>query len=116
MSQASDLQKLAAWLFIKHMLTPENTAEFAIVTGYMPVRPSAYDLPEYLDFLEGPTTAAKVHQATAKYAQQGYEYFVDAAWAGSSNVRTECQTALSQILVDKANIEQALQEAVNRIG
>ena len=116
MSQASDLQKLAAWLFIKHMLTPENTAEFAIVTGYMPVRQSAYDLPEYLDFLEGPTTAAKVHQATAKYAQQGYEYFVDAAWAGSSNVRTECQTALSQILVDKANIEQALQEAVNRIG
>lgn len=116
MSQASDLQKLAAWLFIKHMLTPENTAEFAIVTGYMPVRQSAYDLPEYLDFLEGPTTAAKVHQATAKYAQEGYEYFVDAAWAGSSNVRTECQTAISQILVDKANIETALQEAVNRIG
>jgi len=116
MSQASDLQKLAAWLFIKHMLTPENTAEFAIVTGYMPVRQSAYDLQEYLDFLEGPTTAAKVHQATAKYAQEGYEYFVDAAWAGSSNVRTECQTAISQILVDKANIETALQEAVNRIG
>lgn len=116
MAQASDLQKLAAWLFIKHMLTPENTAEFAIATGYMPVRQSAYDLPEYLDFLEGPTTAAKVHQATAQYAQQGYEYFVDAAWAGSSNVRTECQTAISQILVDKANIETALQEAVNRIG
>ena len=48
MSQASDLQKLAAWLFIKHMLTPENTAEFAITTGYMPVRQSAYDLPDYL--------------------------------------------------------------------
>lgn len=116
MAQASDLQKLAAWLFIKHMLTPENTAEFAIATGYMPVRQSAYDLPEYLDFLEGPTTAAKVHKATAKYAQEGYEYFVDAAWAGSSNVRTECQTAISQILVDKADIEQAIQEAVNRIG
>ena len=116
MSQASDLQKLAAWLFIKHMLTPENTAEFAITTGYMPVRQSAYDLPEYLEFLDGPTTAAKVHQATAKYASEGYEYFVDAAWAGSSNVRTECQTAIAQILVDKANIAQALQEAVNRIG
>lgn len=116
MSQASDLQKLAAWLFIKHMLTPENTAEFAIATGYMPVRQSSYDLQDYLDFLEGPTTAAKVHQATAKYASEGYEYFVDAAWAGSSNVRTECQTAISQILVDNANIATALQEAVNRIG
>ena len=116
MSQASDLQKLAAWLFIKHMLTPENTAEFAITTGYMPVRQSAYDLPDYLDFLDGPTTAAKVHKATAKYAAEGYQYFVDAAWAGSSNVRTECQTAIAQILVDKANIAQALQDAVNRIG
>lgn len=116
MTQASDLQKLAAWLFIKHMLTPENTAEFAIVTGYMPVRQSAYDLPDYLDFLDGPTTAAKVHKATSKYASEGWEYFVDAAWAGSSNVRTECQTAIAQILVDKTNIAQALQEAVNRIG
>ena len=116
MSQASDLQKLAAWLFIKHMLSPENTAEFAITTGYMPVRQSAYDLQDYLDFLDGPTTAAKVHKATSKYASEGYQYFVDAAWAGSSNVRTECQTAIAQILVDKANIAQALQEAVNRIG
>ncbi len=118
MAQASDLQKLAAWLFIKHMLTAENTAEFAIATGYMPVRSSAYELPEYLDFLDSSTVnlAARVHKATARYASEGYEYFVDAAWAGSSNVRTECQTAISQILVDKTNIAQALQDAVNRIG
>ena len=68
MSQASDLQKLAAWLFIKHMLTPENTASFAITTGYMPVRSSAYELQDYKDFLNGPTLAAQVHQATAKSA------------------------------------------------
>ena len=116
LSQASDLQKLAAWLFIKHMLTPENTAEFAITTGYMPVRQSAYELQDYLDFLNGPTIGAKVHQATSKYASEGWEYFVDAAWAGSSNVRTECQTAIAQILVDKANIATALEDAVKRIG
>lgn len=116
MSQASDLEKLAAWLFIKHMLLPENTAYFATQTGYMPVRQSAYDTEEYLAFLEGPTTAAKVHKATAQYTSDGWEYFVDAAWAGSSNVRTECQTAIAQILVDKASIAQALQDAVNRIG
>ncbi len=116
MAQASDLQKLAAWLFIKHMLTPENTAEFAIATGYMPVRASAYELDDYLDFLEGPTTAAKVHQATSKYASEGWSYFVDAAWAGSSNVRSECQTAMIQILVNKTDVKQALEDAVKRIG
>lgn len=116
MSQASDLEKLAAWLFIKHMLTPENTAEFAIVTGYMPVRSSAYELQDYIDFLEGPTTAAQVHKATSQYAKEGWNFFVDAAWSGSSNVRTECELAMKQILVDKTTVSQALEDAVGRIG
>lgn len=116
MAQASDLQKLAAWLFIKYMLQPEKTADFAMVTGYMPVRQSAYELQDYLDWLEGPTNAAKVHKATAKYAAEGWNYFVDAAWAGSSSVRNECETAMIQIMVNKADINQALQDAVGRIG
>ena len=117
MSQASDLQKLAAWLFIKHMLTPENTAEFAIATGYMPVRQSAYELQDYLDFLQyDKGTAATVHKSTVKYANEGWTYFVDAAWAGSSKVRTECEAAIATIIIDKADIKQALEDAVGRIG
>lgn len=116
LTQASDLQKLAAWLFIKYMLTPEKTAEFAIDTGYMPVRSSAYENEDYLDFLDSPNLAAKVHNATAKYAQGGWNYFVDAAWAGSSKVRTECTTALGQILVDKVEISKALADAKGNIG
>lgn len=116
MAQASDLEKLAAWLFIKYMLQPEKTAEFAMVTGYMPVRQSAYELQDYIDWLAGPTNAAKVHNATAQYASNGWEYFVDAAWAGSSTVRNECETAMIQILVNQTDINQALQDAVGRIG
>lgn len=115
-SQASDLEKLAAWLFIKHMLTPENTEYFAEKTGYMPVRSSAYELDAYKDFLDGIQIAATVQKATASYASNGWNYFVDAAWAGSSDVRTECETAISTILVDKADIQQALNDAVKRIG
>lgn len=116
MSQASDLEKLAAWLFIKYMLQPEKTAAFAIATGYMPVRSSAYEDQDYLDFLESPAIAALVHKATSEYSKNGWNYFVDAAWAGSSDVRTECQTALAQILVDKTDIAKALADAKGRIG
>lgn len=119
-SQASDLEKLAAWLFVKHCLTPENTADFAIRTGYMPVRASAYELAAYKDFLENPTpdniATSKVHNATKAYSGNGWNYFVDAAWSGSNKVRTEVGTAVSQILVYNADVQTAFDEAVARIG
>ena len=115
-AQASDLEKLAAWLFIKYMLEPENTERFAEGTGYMPVRSSAYELPAYKTFLESYSLAATVQNATSAYSKNGWNYFVDAAWAGSSDVRTECETALSTILVDKTDIQKALNDAVGRIG
>lgn len=114
-SQASDLEKLAAWLFIKYMLTPENTAKFSMATGYSPIRQSAYSLPEYTEFLEGDTTAAKVLQVVSQYTANGWHYFVDAAWAGSSTVRDECGVALSNILVDGAKVQEAIDAAIDRI-
>lgn len=119
-SQASDMEKLAAWLFIKHCLTPENTAKFAMGTGYMPVRASSYELEEYEEFLNNPIPAqintSKVHKATAAYSTGGWEYFVDPAWAGSSKVRSEVGTAVTQILVNKETVAKAFEDAVNRIG
>lgn len=117
MSQASDLQRLAAWLFIKHMLKPENTAKFAINTGYMPVRKSAYELDDYKDFLANKKILnARIHKACAQYATGGWNYFVDPAWAGSSKVRKTCEVAIAQILVDKKDIDTALQDAIDGIG
>lgn len=116
-SQASDMEKLAAWLLIKHFLTPENTARFAMATGYLPVRASAYELQEYVDFLNDETQdTAKVHKAAAAYSANGWQYFVDPAWSGSNKVRNEAGTALTQILVYKTDVQQAINDAINRIG
>jgi|GEM_PF-1152808 len=41
-SSASANEKLFAWLFIKWLTTTENTARWAMDTGYLPVRLSAY--------------------------------------------------------------------------
>lgn len=41
-SNASSSEKLYAWLFIKYLLDTDNTAKWAMSTGYLPVRLSAY--------------------------------------------------------------------------
>lgn len=45
-------QKLAAWLYMKYLTNPENTAYFSMQTGYMPVRNSAINSEEYKKFLK----------------------------------------------------------------
>jgi multiple sugar transport system substrate-binding protein len=121
-SQATDLEKLAAWMFIKHCLTPENTTQFAIATGYMPVRLSAYDSQEYKDFLDPETrtpaqiATSKVHNGVKAYSDGTWNYFVDAAWSGSGKVREEVGTAVVDILVRKMNVAKAFADAKNRIG
>lgn len=41
-SAASTAEKLYAWLFIKYLTNTDNTAKWAMSTGYLPVRLSAY--------------------------------------------------------------------------
>lgn len=115
MSQASKLEKLAAWLFIKHCLTPENTAKFAIDTGYLPVRKSATLLPVYQQFLNNPTADQKAFSSVSKvvtdYHTNNWEFFVDPAWNGSSLVRQEVDIAINNILVNGIDVQKAFNDA-----
>ncbi|MBU0997576.1 MAG: extracellular solute-binding protein [Firmicutes bacterium] len=45
---ATAAQKLYAWLFIKYLISTDNTAKWAMNTGYLPVRLSAYSSEEQL--------------------------------------------------------------------
>ncbi len=134
LSQADDYQRMAAWLFIKHCLSLEGTIEFAVGTGYFPVRNSAYNYnPEiaegeseindkakvYYDFLTTPTieqiAKSKVAQVIQSYKELGYVYYVDPAWSGSADVRVEVGVAMEQIVIDKLAIQTALTDAKNRV-
>lgn len=42
----------AAWKFIRFMTSPEISAEFAMATGYLPVRKSAINGPNYKNFIK----------------------------------------------------------------
>lgn len=49
---ATDMQKQAAWEYIKFLTNTENTAYFAAETGYIPVRVSAQEDPVFAKVLE----------------------------------------------------------------
>lgn len=48
----SEQEMIASWLFAKFMLEPEKTAEFALQSGYAPVRHSAYETEIWNDYLD----------------------------------------------------------------
>ncbi len=111
-------QKLVAWLFMKHLMSTDVTVDFAIQTGYLPVRVSGYETDRYEQFinqtLPGMTTVQKSNALSAKaaYAQSTF-FFYDPAFVGSSKARNEVGIAFQRIVTGDGNISAALQAAYN---
>ena len=119
-AQSTDLERMAAWMLIKHFLEPENIAKFSMETSYFPQRSSVYDLPSYQSFLTNPPIAYITHaqsiNVAIQYETEGFSYFVDPAWAGSSRVRDTVGTMMAQIFVTGKQIQQALTDAYSTLG
>lgn len=117
MDTGTDQEKLASWLFLKYLISKEVTTDWAISTGYLPVRTSAYASVEYQAFLNSPSTtdtkaAAIAMAANAAYLQSGHMFF-DPAFIGSSRARTQVGSALERIMLGDGSIQEALDEAYN---
>lgn len=49
---ASEEQRIASWKYMKYLTEAENTAFFAMETGYLPVRRSAREIPIYQKYIQ----------------------------------------------------------------
>jgi len=107
-------EQLASWLFLKYLISTENTTDWAMNTGYLPVRTSAYQSTIYQTFLNNPTANQLPISmaANAGYLQSGYMFY-DPAFIGSSRARTQVGLALERIMLGDGNIAGALLEAYN---
>lgn len=118
----TDEEKLAAWLFVKFLMRPENTAAFAMATGgYLPVKKSAYETEEYSEYLTNPTDDKKEFSAAANvalydYIEKEYLFFVDDAFIGSSDIRNEGGSIFDAVIVNGANIANRYKEAYNKLN
>jgi len=108
--KSGDPQKdLASYLFLKHIISSENTADFAMNTGYLPVRTSGYLSAAYQTFL-GEENNAIAMVANVAYIQSDY-FFYDPAFIGSSRARAQVGLAAEQIVLGDGDIADALQKA-----
>jgi len=112
LNTGTDQEQLASWLFLKHIINTENTTDWAINTGYLPVRTSAYTSATYQTFLNSPTTTQVYLSmaANAAFRQSGYMFY-EPAFIGSSRARVQVGIALERIMFGDGNIAAALQQA-----
>lgn len=100
----SDEQKLAAWEYIKHLISTENTAYWAEQSGYLPVRYSAMELDSYVAFKE----ANPAHGVGERQFDAG---FYSPKVVGTTAVRSAVSAELEAVLAGQKTVEQGLADA-----
>lgn len=108
-SSASQDELYAGWLFYKFATNANNTANLATLTGYNPVRRSAFDTDLYKNWSENTATtgADKLIKDVLEYADANYStaYFVSPAFRGSAVARTEVGGIITNVLLADVTAE-----------
>lgn len=103
-SKITEEAQINSWKFYKFITQTDFTAQFAIETGYEPVRLSAYESEQYVDHinldLEGKTLFNKVAHLTSTPAVTG-AYFTSPAFIGSATAREQVGGIITQTLLEK---------------
>lgn len=96
-----------AWEFLKYLVSPEITAQWAMDTGYMPVRRSASELPKMQEFM------AENENFTNAFSQLDRIMFEPKPiwW---DNVRNILNREVPSVLDDRKTVPQALASAQER--
>ena len=105
---ASEEEQLAAWKFVKWLLSPEINARFSVGTGYLPVRRSA---------LETPVMRAYIGQAPEQYASgnESLDRLVfDPSIPAWNDMRSFISEAVESVLLLGVDPQAALSDAARK--
>ena len=107
-SQDSNKQ-LAAWEYLKFITSTEETAKWAISTGYLPVRTSAYETADYKTYMEEQPCAAACYE-------QSKDFFLSPTFDASNDVRSAVKSTFEQLVFDKADAQTWLDTMVSQVN
>ncbi len=103
-NSATDVEKLAAWEFTKFLINTENTAYWASKTGYLPVRYSALESPEWVSYKEeNPVYGVGEQQFDAG--------FYDPRIVGAYGLKNAVAKELDKVLLGELTVEEGLKAA-----
>jgi len=98
-------QQTGAWQFIKFFAQKENTVAWALATGYMPLRKSAADTPEFKKFLD-----ENPHNGVA-FNNLGNPNKAEPKIAAWQQTRDILQAAIQDVINNGASVNDALAAA-----
>lgn len=109
-AKITEEQTRTAFKFYKFITSPENSAAYAILTGYEPVKSSSFETTEYQTHLnaENPELKNKVANITRTLQEN---YFVSPAFIGSATARDQVGGIITQVLLNNKTIDKAFQDA-----
>lgn len=99
----------AAWEYMKFLTSTEATTQWAMETGYLPIRTSAYESDTYQNFMATDATA------TAAYSESSY-FFSSPTFDGSYDIQSAVNTKLEEIILNGTDAKTALDELVATIN
>ena len=101
-ASASEEERAGAAEFMAFLLQPDNTARWATATGYLPITRSGTETEIWQSYLEeNPHVVAASNSLEFGISQPPY--------AGSSEVFTEFETALENIMLNDADIQSEME-------
>lgn len=113
-SRASLKSKYAGWLFYKWISNTENSAAYALLTGYEPVRQSSYETTVYQTMLNYTDDDkfllfSKVAKVTETMQDS---FFSSPVFVGSAKARDEVGKLLPKVLLGQATVADAFTTAL----
>ncbi|MFJ8064324.1 extracellular solute-binding protein [Psychrobacillus sp. NPDC096426] len=101
-ANSTEAEQAGAFEYMKYLITPENTVDWAKTTGYLPVRESAQKGADWTSFIE----ANEPYQAgNAQYAYG----FIDVRLPGSFAMKNAMQAELDKMLYENATPADTLE-------
>lgn len=100
-------QNLATFIFLNWVMETEQTVEWSMRSGYLPVRESARELPVYKAFLDSNVNPTKVVGASYNSS----DYIFDAIFPESYSVRVAVEVAVTEVMAGQKSSLGAINDA-----
>ncbi|MDC7294403.1 MULTISPECIES: ABC transporter substrate-binding protein [unclassified Butyrivibrio] len=107
-SQDSNKQ-LAAWEYLKYITSTDAVVEWAVGTGYLPIRTSAYETDAYKAYMDENVCAKACYE-------QSKDFFFSPTFDASNDIRSTVPSTVEQLVYDKADAQKWLDTIVEAIN
>lgn len=111
MLKSTEEEQIATFMFMDYLMSPEVTAYWAMNTGYLPVRQSARELPEYVDYVATGVNPTK----SVGTSYEGSDYIFDPIFPDSYDYRVAVGTAVEEAIAGIKSVDEAVTDAKNAL-